>query len=490
MGRDSRILEIEILKEKKRRLAKSSFIDFIEYCKNDYSAQWFHKVVASYLDDLSDRKFKRLMIFMPPQHGKSEMSSRNFPAYLLGKNPNEKIILGSYNMTKANEFVVDCLRIMKSEEYSKVFPGTVLNGAKRSDYFEVNGGGGFLKGAGMDSGVTGTSASCEIIDDPFKGRNESNSETIRNRVWNTYSDDFETRMDNNSIQLMLFTRWHEDDLAGRILDAQNQYYDEEIAKQWKVLVFTALKEKENHYENAEIIKEDKRKIDEALWEEKHSANKYIIRRRTNPTGFASLDQQRPSVADGNKIKKEWFVIKKESELPFNPQMVTADFWIDGAFTDKTQNDETALLSSYFNKADGNLYVFNCIGVRKELYELLDFFKAYAKGNNYKPTSSVHIELKASGHPLKSMLSKIDYGGFNTRGIDSKVVGLGKFNRVENAEPFLASGRVVLVEGGWNKAFINQCSAFPNGVHDDMVDVLTYAIHHYLIKKPQGGVSYA
>jgi len=88
-----------------------------------------------------------------------------------------------------------------------------------------------------------------------------------------------------------------------------------------------------------------------------------------------------------------------------------------------------------------------------------------------------------------MLRKVECGGFNTRAVPNKTVSEGKYNRVENSEPFLASERVVLVRGGWNQKFISQCAAFPNGVHDDLVDVLCYAIHHYFIKPEGGGVNY-
>lgn len=481
--------KLTILKKLQKVRAKNQFGKFVSFTKDDYQMKWFHEIVCYYLDKLSTREIKKLMIFMPPQHGKTELSSRRFPAYLLGKNPNEKLILGSYNMTKAGEFVTDCNRIMVENEYKSIFPDTILDGQQTKQYFEVNGGKGFLKGAGMDSGVTGTTASGIIIDDPFKGRNEANSENTRDKIWKTYSDDFQTRLNNDSFQLMLFTRWHEDDLAGRILDPENKHYDEEEAKEWTVIAFSALKEDSKPLESA-LDYDDPREYDDALWPEKHSKEKYVKRRRINPTGFASLDQQRPSALEGNKILREWFEIQKKSELPFNPQSITMDFIIDGAFTEDTQNDETALMACYFHKPNQTLYIFNCIGIRKELYELLTFFKDYAKQNHRSMKSSVHIELKASGHPLKSMLQKFEHGGFNCRGIPNKTVSLGKFNRVENSEPFLASGKVVLVQGGWNQRFIDQCATFPNATHDDMVDDLTYAIHHYFIKGEGKGVSYS
>lgn len=480
--------EIELKKELFKIKARNKLINFITYTDSEYDPQWFHKIACDYIDKLQKREIKKLIILQSYQTGKSTISSINAPAYLLGKDPNEKIIIGSYNKSKATDFVKKVKRKVKSDEYKELFPNTKVEGSDTDEFFEVNGGTGYVKSAGMDSGVTGFTASCVIIDDPLKGRSEANSKTIRDKTWNTYNDDFRTRLDNNGIILMLFTRWHINDFAGRLFNPNDDDYNEQEASEWTVLIFQALKEKELPLKQAVIV-DDPREIDESIWEEKHSAEKFKQRRITNPAGFASLNQQNPIISGGNKIKDEWWIIKNESELPFNSNLIACDFFIDGAFTDKTTNDETALLSCYYNKAEDKLYIFNCQGVRKELYEFLPYFKQYTLANRYKRTSSIFIELKASGQPMKSMLSKLEFGGFNCRGIDNKAVSLGKMNRVENAEPFIASGKVVLVKGSWNKSFIDQCSAFPNGVHDDMVDVLTYAIHHYLIKTGTNGVSY-
>jgi phage terminase large subunit-like protein len=169
----------------------------------------------------------------------------------------------------------------------------------------------------------------------------------------------------------------------------------------------------------------------------------------------------------------------ENELPFNISNQITHFYIDGAYTDKVQNDQTALLSMTFHK--GRIYIYNCIGIRKELYQFLEWFPFYAKNNHWSPQSRIMIELKASGFPMMSMLRTPRYGNFNALGISNKTVALGKFNRVENSEAFLASGKGVLVRGSWNQEFIEQCVAFPNATHDDMVDVLCYAIDEWFIQ---------
>lgn len=477
--------------------AQTNFQAFVSWTKKDYDFQWFHKLICAYLDKLYEGEIKKLMIFIPPQHGKSELSSRRFPAYVLGRSPKTKIGVASYSGDLSMSFNRDCQNIIDGHEYREVFPNTRLKSAgmvsatnelRNNSMFETVEYRGFLKAVGVRSALTGTPLDIGIIDDPFKDRSEANSQTTRDNVWEWYQDVFLTRLHNDSKQLLLFTRWHEDDIAGRILNPKSEYYDEQEAKEWTVIAIPALKEETKPIEQAIDIA-DPREIGEALWESRHSASKYEKRKRINPSGFQSLDQQRPTAQEGNKIKREWFIIRDKNELPFDIDSVPADFFIDGAFTDKSKNDETALLSCYHHKLTDTLYIFNCHGIRKELYELLDYFKPYVRQNYYKPQSSIYIELKASGHPLKSMLSKVEYGGFNTRGINDKVVALGKYNRVENSEPFLASGKVVLIKGSWNNPFIEQCASFPKGAHDDMVDTLTYAIHKYFIKKSPLGVSY-
>lgn len=489
------------LQAKRKIRARDTLPNFIRYTYDDYDMQWFHEKICEALDKLYRGEIKKLMIFVPPQHGKSEISSRRFPAYVLGKNPDTKIAVCSYSATLSESFNRDIQRIIDEPSYHELFPETYLNASRVSNgttsgylrntqMFETVGRKGFVKTVGVGGSLTGTPVDLGIIDDPFKDRIEANSETYRERVWGWYQDVFLTRMHNDSKQLMLFTRWHEDDLAGRILNPKNKHYNAEEAAEWTVIALPALKEAEPPIKCALDIG-DPRNIDEALWERKHSAEKYKKRRIINPTGFYALDQQRPTALGGNKLKREYFPIKKESELPFDIRSVKANFVIDGAYTEDSKNDETGLLSSYFHKPDGNLYIINGHGIRKELAGFLDYFKPWTRVTGWKPDSMVRIEPKASGKDMKSMLRKVQYGGFNVMEIPNDAVKLGKYNRAELSEPFVISGKVILVEGGWNEAFLTQVGEFPNGAHDDIMDCLTYEIWWNFVKEYTGesGVEY-
>jgi len=479
---------IALAKEQRKQhaaLAKQKLAYFATYVDPEAETVWFHKLIYDYLDKWIAKDIKKLAIFIPPQHGKSRMSSVITPAKILGSMPKSKVVVASYSDTNASKFNRSCQDIIDKREFSELYPGVYLpskgvettNELRNNTYFETVKHKGYYKAVSIGGSLTGFTIDFGIIDDPIKDRKQANSKVYRDSIWDWYVDVFKTRLHNDSSQLMLFTRWHEDDLAGRLFDPRNEHYNADEAAEWTVIAIPALKELTKPIPIA-IDVDDPRSIGEALWPDKHSAEKYERRKQTSPQSFSSLDQQRPSPAGGNKLKREWFQVIDAKELPFNPLLVKKNFWIDGAFTAKMENDESAQMSEVFYK--GNLYIFNAAGVRKELNEYLEFIVPWLKAEGYKSTSQVNIELKASGYGFYSMLKQPRYGRINVVKVNNKVVAYGKLNRVENAQPTLASGKVFLVKGGWNAAFIDQCCNFPNDVHDDMLDLLCYAIHQYFI----------
>lgn len=179
------------------------------------------------------------MIFVPPQHGKSEILSRNFPAWAFGYDPDLKIVGCSYSSDLAKQFSRSIQRIMDSPEYLHIFPETRLNSSnlrtvtrgylRNVDMFEIVNHKGFYKAQGVCGSLTGTAVDIAIIDDPVKDAIEAYSPTYRERVWEWYTSVLLTRLHNNSRQLFIMTRWHEDDLAGRILSRE--------ADKWEVCQF-------------------------------------------------------------------------------------------------------------------------------------------------------------------------------------------------------------------------------------------------------------
>lgn len=255
--------------------------------------QWFHKVIADHLDKVISGEIKKLMIFMPPQHGKSELSTRSFPAYVLGKNPNCKMALASYNATLAEQFSAEIQRRMMSEEFKALFEtrlGEKKGEAIRtSEFFQTVGHGGYLRAVGRGGSLTGTAVDLGIIDDPLKDRMEAQSSIIKEQLWNWYTDVWETRLHNNSKQVLIQTRWYDDDLAGRLLERDDD---------WTIIEFPAIRTNaENSY--------DPRNVGEALWEEKHSIVKLEKIKKDSPFTFESLYQQSPKPSVESLIYHDW-----------------------------------------------------------------------------------------------------------------------------------------------------------------------------------------
>jgi hypothetical protein len=292
------------LQEIQIRIARQDFKKFVEITKPDYQFNWHHDILIDYLQAFSNGDIKKLMVFMPPQHGKSELTSRRLPAYLLGVNPNLKIVGCSYSADLSRSFNRDVQRIIDDEVYTNIFPKSTLNSSnvktsakgsylRNADIFEIVGAKGFYKSVGVGGSLTGTPVDIGIIDDPVKDAVEANSMTFRARVWNWYTQVFLTRLHNNSQQLITQTRWHEDDLSGRVIKEMNKRGD------WEILTLPGILESPDGH----IL--DKRNIGEALWETRHSLEKLEQFREANPRAFQAMYQQDPRPFEGGLVYPRW-----------------------------------------------------------------------------------------------------------------------------------------------------------------------------------------
>jgi predicted phage terminase large subunit-like protein len=282
----------EIQEELQREKARRYLIDFTTYTKNDYQVGWHHRKYAAILDKFSKGKIQKLMVFMPPQHGKSELCSRRLPAFMLGNSPNLRIAVVSYNHTFASKFNRDIQHVIDSDEYRQLYPGTLLTGKgvksdltrlRNTDEFEVVGHRGSLVSVGVGGGLTGRTLDVGIIDDVYKDAESAWSPTVRGSVQDWYDSVFRTRLHNDSQQLITLTRWHPDDLPGEILKRESE--------KWTVVVFPALK-------IGPQTEEDPRAEGEPLWPEWHSLERLLEIKKQNPHIFGSLFQQDPKPVEG------------------------------------------------------------------------------------------------------------------------------------------------------------------------------------------------
>ncbi len=261
----------------------------------------FHKRYYSQLTEFAQSKIKKLMVFMPPQHGKSEGSTRRLPAFILGNNPDTKVAVVSYNAPKARKFNREIQRIIDNAEYHSIFPNTCLNASnitnvsgqwlRNADECEIVGYRGGFKTVGVGGALTGEPVDVLILDDIYKDAKTAWSPTVRESISDWYDTVAETRLHNDSQQLIVFTRWHEDDLAGTLLRQQGLFDKTDNPNGWIVVIYRAIKE-------GLPTDYDPRKEGEALWETRHSLEKLQSIRSRNPHVFDSLYQQDPKPSEG------------------------------------------------------------------------------------------------------------------------------------------------------------------------------------------------
>lgn len=297
--------------------ARRKLLWFAEYMTPSFQATDFHRAYYRVLDMFAKGKLKKLIVQAPPQHGKSQGSSRFLPAYMLGLNPDLKICIASYAATIAKDFNRDCQRLIDSEEYRGIFPNTYLNGAnvvtvannylRNSDVFEIVGHQGSLRVVGRGGSLTSKTVDVMIFDDLYKDAREANSPQVRFVAWDWYTKVARTRLHNDSQQLIVFTRWHPEDIIGKIIDSEKVI----IAEKWDdledidpgawVLVnFEAIK-------TGEPTEIDQREKGEPLWKDRHSLERLLEAKNLDPVGFECLYQGNPGNAEGKLYQpfKTW-----------------------------------------------------------------------------------------------------------------------------------------------------------------------------------------
>lgn len=472
-----------LTKKKLRRAAKAALArhDLLYFTKHTfpaYQVNWHHKLLCEKLTQFANGEIKRLMVFMPPRSGKSELVSRRLPAYALGRNPDCKVIAASYGDVLARAMNRDVQRIIDTDEYREIFPNTTLNGSnvrakaegnalRNTDEFEIVGHKGSYKSAGVGGGLTGRGFNIGIIDDPVKDREQADSAVYREKVWDWYTSVFYTRQEKDASILLTVTRWHEDDLAGRIIRQQ-----EETGEEWEILTFPMIKEDED--DNPE----DPREIGEPLWPDKYSLEQCETMKRTMGTrDWEALEQQRPSPEGGNVIKREWFKYYDMDDLNVRP-----DDEPPTSLDKLTIFNTVDLAASLKEHAD----YFVCgtwgIGPGRLLY-LLDIFRDRIGGERIKPV------LRSIKNRWKSGAQWIEKVGMQLAVIQQcKAAGLpvrefepigDKLARAYAATPFMEQGKVYFPRNApWLGTFENEILVFPAGAHDDQLDVLTMGIAVY------------
>lgn len=285
---------------------------FAEYCiavDRNYQLEWFHQEIAIKLEEgyrrLTQGEDVRLMIFMPPRHGKSDETTQKFTSWALGKDPTLPIMVSSYSDELATDFGQKTRDIMQSLEYRTMFDTRLRVDARAKGKWLTQSGGSYTA-VGVGGAQTGKGFKIGIIDDPFKNRDEADSEIIRESRHKWYQSTFSTREEGNSMIIFILTRWHEDDLAGRVLkDAAEAKKNGEPHEDWEIIEYKAIATKD----------EPHRKEGEALWPAKFPLRKLQSKKAVmGPYEFSALYQQTPVDEENRKFKQAWFKHRPYEEV--------------------------------------------------------------------------------------------------------------------------------------------------------------------------------
>jgi hypothetical protein len=279
------------------KLGRDNFRDFCIVVDKKYQMNWHHEVIADKLQRAYERlksgQSTKLIFELPPRHGKSEEISIKFPAWVLGKDPTLPIITVSYSQDLATVFGLSTKDLMESPNYHALFNSRLRKDVKaKANWMTTEGGKYFAVGIGGP--ITGKGFKVGIIDDPFKNKEEANSEVVRESIWAWYTSTFLTREETPSIMILIMTRWHDDDLVGRVL---KQASEDGSIKEWDITCFPAISLDNNDY----------RERGEALWPDKYPID--FLERKRRDIGsydFAALYQQDPVDEGNQEFKKNWF----------------------------------------------------------------------------------------------------------------------------------------------------------------------------------------
>lgn len=401
---------------------------------------------------------KRLIINIPPRYGKTELAVKNFIAYGLALNPQSKFIHLSYSDDLALDNSSQTKEYIESESFQSIWPMNLKKDAQgKKKWFNEFGGGCYATASGgaitgFGAGVTDSEkfSGAIIIDDPLKP-DDAHSEVKRKSVNERYNGTIRSRVnDRNTPIIVIMQRLHEDDMSGFLLNGGS-------GEDWEHLCLPALDENNN-----------------PLWEQKHTFEELEQIRQSSRYNFSGQYMQKPSPEEGGEWRKEWFEIVDKSFLPLG---LKYELIIDGAYTKETKNDPTGLQVGV--KYNNDYYILSSIDKYLEMPELIKFIPEYINSLGVD-VKMILVEPKASGKSIKQLIQSQTF--YNITEINTKFVKVSKIERARTSSPYCEGGRIKLIKGGWNDHFLEQIAIFPNGKHDEHIDLTAYGIERNLMKK--------
>lgn len=454
----------------RRELARRHLSNFAGYVYEDYIGGWHTEILCEALEKVERGEIRFLLIEAPPRHSKSVHVSQLFPAWIVGRNPDRSVIVASYSGDLATKHGRETRNLLQKQEYANVFKtrlapdsssksswNTQKYDQQRSQWRNAKGA---YNAAGVGGSVTGKGADVAIVDDSLSGRAAAESLLVRDTLWDWYRSVFRTRLTPDGGMVVMGTRWHLDDLAGRIMEEESwrDYFAPDNGEKWVRLSFMAIAE----------VNETHRKAGEALWPERYDLDELLaIKKSLGPYEWEALYQQRPISAETQEFKPEWYQYRTHTEVA-ELDRKHRTLTIDSAVSKAESADSTGFCD---NLVDSNGY-WNMKAWKQKLSpdELIEQLFSMHLANEY---DRIGIEEGMYLLVLKPFLDK----AMRERSIYLPIVPLKhkqtqKEVRIRGLIPHYSSESVYHIEGECSELEF-ELSVFPNGKHDDVADATAY-----------------
>ena len=449
--------------EEQQMVAQESRKHLIEYSiatDERYQDTWFHETLADILESALKKveagEDVRIILECPPRHGKSEISTKKFTSWALGKHPEWPIIVASYSSDLATKFGQETRDIMNSPQYQSIFDTRMSKDTKSKSYWKTGKGGSYMA-AGAGGAFTGTGFKIGIIDDIFKNREEADSQVVRDSRWDWYKSTFYTRQEGNTAIIVINTRWHMDDLVGRLLE-QEQKSEENGEKnydKWIRIKFPAIA----------LEDEVERKKGEPLWPAKFDIEKLRkIETTLGPYEFSSLYQANPISSESQEFKPFWFKPRSWAEVE---ALDTRKFATIDPGGKELENDFTGVIRNYIDRQ--NNWNIKAMRVHFDSPEIINLiFQLHEEG-----FEKIGIEETVFMKAVKPFFDQECRKRNRFPNIlELKHSGRNKQLRIRGIIPRYSSSSIYHITGEC-KDLVDELIVFPKGAHDDTIDALAY-----------------
>jgi hypothetical protein len=443
-------------------------MNFCQLIDRNYIASWHHELIAEKLERAIKRiqngEKVRLILSIPPRHGKSQLASIYFPAWALGKYPEIKFIMSTYGMELSETMGMKTRDVIQSEQYQFIFPDITLRPDQKAKAKWLTNKGGAYTAVGIGTAVTGTGANCIIVDDAHKDRAEAESETQRKNVWEYYRSTLYSRLEGFGGVIVIMQRWHTDDLVGRLLEEQNNLEKAgEEHDTWEVIEFPAIAHDDEYDDNGNIL----RKQGEALWASRYPLEVLTnIRQTVGVYNFASQYQQQPISSETQVFHDKYFRYYNEKDL--EGKYLKYFTICDPAISQRDDADNTVVITMA-KEADGpNIYRIREDAGHFTPKETIDLLFKHREEFN----SDVFIETFAFQQALKFAIEeeqKVRQQYFTLK--ELRDTTKAKEFRIQSLLPLYERG--VIFHKHSDIEYETELLQFPGGKHDDRIDAAAY-----------------